>query len=146
MFFTRRWIEKYLPSVPPSLNHPQMVKEFLKRLSGNDALVKFLADIVTDLDFPRQHAMLLQRIYGEYWCGGRSVCVCVCVHVCVRARMCVGVCVCWCVGVCVCVLVCRCVCVCVCVCDVCLKKATMVIIGCEDSLCVYIHTYVVQCQ
>ena len=70
MFFTRRWIEKYLPSVSPSLNHPQMVKEFLKTLSGNDDLVKFLADIVTDQDFPRQHAMLLQHIYGEYWCGG----------------------------------------------------------------------------
>ena len=70
MFFTRKWIEKYLPSISPSLNHPEMVKEFLKTLSSNDDLVRFLAGIVTDQDFPRQHAMLLQYIYGEYWCGG----------------------------------------------------------------------------
>lgn len=66
MFFTRKWIEKYWPSVLPSLNHPEMVKEFLKQLSGNDDLVKFLADIVTDQDFPRQHARLLQCVYDDY--------------------------------------------------------------------------------
>ena len=55
--------------------------------------------------------------------------------------VCVYVCVCVCVRVCVCV----CVRVCVCVCNFCLKKATTVPCG-EDSLCVYVHTYIIQCH
>ena len=65
MFFTRKWIETFQPSILPLPNQPEMVKVFLKQLSGNDGLVTFLASIVTDQNFPRQHGMLLQCVYGE---------------------------------------------------------------------------------
>ena len=65
MFFTRKWIEEFLPCISPFLNHPEMVKELLKQFSGNDGLVMFLAGIVTDQDFPHQHAVLLRYVYGE---------------------------------------------------------------------------------
>lgn len=66
MFFTRKWIETFQPSILPLPNQPEMVKVFLKQLSGNDGLVTFLASIVTDQNFPRQHGMLLQCVYDDY--------------------------------------------------------------------------------